>query len=256
MIVTTSLRPTDDIIARAQKVSLDLDLPVIRREKESISTIKNQYQSDIFVVAANRLSIHQLGTDKPTFFHPSSAMFRVKRILRGESDPFLQATKLTNGMSILDCTLGLASDSIVSSVAIGKSGKIVSTEGNRFLAYLVSEGLSNWDSGLTEMNEAMRQISVFSIDHLEYLRNEKENAFDVVYFDPMFESKIDSEGINAIRKMAIYRSLDEEIIEEAKRVAKKRIVLKDHWQSKRFDRFNFNVYKRVTAQFHYASIEL
>lgn len=106
------------------------------------------------------------------------------------------------------------------------------------------------------MNEAMRQINVFSIDHLEYLRNEKENAFDVVYFDPMFESKIDSEGINAIRKMAIYRSLDEETIEEAKRVAKKRIVLKDHWQSSRFERFNFNVYKRITSQFHYASIEL
>jgi hypothetical protein len=256
MIVTTSLRPTDYIRARAQKVSLDLDLPFIKREKESISTIQNQYQSDLFVVATNRLSIHQLGTDNPTFFHPSSAMFRVKRILRGESDPFLQATKLTSGMSILDCTLGLASDSIVSSVAIGKYGKIVGTEGNRFLAYLVSEGLSNWDSGLAEMNEAMRRISVFSIDHLEYLRNEKENAFDVVYFDPMFESKIDSDGINAIRKMAVYRSLDEETIEEAKRVAKKRIVLKDHWQSTRFDRFNFNVYKRLTAQFHYASIEL
>lgn len=256
MIVTTSLRPTAKMIAQGKKVALDLDLLFINREKEPISTLHTNYGCDVFVVGSNRYSIYQLETEVPLFFHPNSAMFRVKRILRGETNPFLQATKLTANMSILDCTLGLASDSIVSSVVVGKNGKVVGVEGNRYLAYLVSHGLKTWESGLTEINEAMRQINVIHMDNLEYLRSQKANSFDVVYFDPMFESKIESDGINVIRKMALYNPLDEETIEEAKRVAKSRVVLKDHWKSTRFQRFNFNVYKRVTSQFHYASIEL
>lgn len=256
MIVTTSLRPTETIIAKAKKVALDLDLRFVKRNKEPMSSFHNHFGGDVLVVGSSRLSIYQVDSELPIFFHPNTAMFKVKRILRGETSPFLQATKLAENMSILDCTLGLASDSIVSSVVVGKNGKVVGTEGNRFLAYLVRHGLKNWDSGLPEMDEAMQRISVITTENLKYLRNEETNAFDVVYFDPMFELKIEAEGINAIRKMALYSDIDEETIEEAKRVAKHRVVLKDHWQSTRFHRFNFHVYKRTTSQFHYASIEL
>ncbi|RXI97929.1 protein-L-IsoD(D-D) O-methyltransferase [Anaerobacillus alkaliphilus] len=256
MIVTTSLRPTEKMISKAKAVANDLDLPLIKRNKEPISTLHQQYHCDIIVAGSNRLSIYKLENEQPLFFHPNSAMFRVKRILKGEGDPYLQATKLTSGMSVLDCTLGLASDSILSSVVVGNNGKVVGIEGNRYLAYLVREGLVTWDSGIREMNEAMQRIEVVSANHLDYLRHEKTNAYDVVYFDPMFEVKIESEGINAIRKLAVYQDLDEETIEEAKRVARSRIVLKDHWQSSRFQRFNFQVYKRTTSQFHYASIEI
>lgn len=255
MIVTTSLRPTREMIAYAQQVSLQLDVPFVNRNKVPMYSLHELYKDDVFVVGSNRLSIHSKESEIPLFFHPNSAMFRVKRILRGETDPFLQATKLCDSMSFLDCTLGLASDSILSSVVVGKNGKVVGVEGNHYLAFLVKEGLKNWDSGIVEMNESMQRVQVVNNDHLHFLKSEPTNAYDVVYFDPMFETKIDSEGINAIRNFAIYRPLDEETIEEAKRVARHRVVLKDHWQSTRFSRFNFNVYKRTTSQFHYASID-
>ncbi len=256
MIVTTSLRPTEKMINKAKSVAKDLELPFITRNKEPLTNLHEQHKTDIIVAGSNRLSIHQRDTDQPLFFHPNSAMFRVKRILREEADPYIQATKLTTGMSVLDCTLGLASDSILSSVVVGNYGKVVGIEGNRYLAYLVKEGLATWDSDVPEMDEAMRRVEVVNATNLEYLRHAKTNAYDVVYFDPMFEVKIESEGINAIRKLAVYRDLNEETIEEAKRVANSRVVLKDHWKSSRFQRFNFNVYKRTTSQFHYASIEL
>ncbi len=256
MIVTTSSRPTKKMIEQANNVAKDLDLIFISRDKEPITLLQDKYKCDVIVVGGNRISIHQSQTELPLFFHPNSAMFRVKRILKGENDPFLQATKLTTNMSILDCTLGLASDSIVSSVVVGKNGKVVGIEGNRYLAYIVRQGLKTWDSGLAEMNEAMQQIKVIHMNNLDYLRNEKTDAFDVVYFDPMFETKINSEGINMIRNLALYCQLEEETIEEAKRVAKRRIVLKDHWKSSRFNRFGFQVFKRSTSEFHYAAIEL
>ncbi|MCG6572888.1 hypothetical protein GFB82_21335, partial [Acinetobacter baumannii] len=49
----------------------------------------------------------------------------------------------------------------------------------------------------------------------------------------------------------------ESAVQEAFRVARKRVVLKDHWKSTRFkaDSYQFQVIKRKTAQFHYGYIE-
>ncbi len=257
MIVTTSLRTTKQITENAKRVAKELNISFIRRNEQPIPLIHNVYNSDVLVVSSNRLSIYQVGFEEPMFFHPNSAMFRVKRFLRGEIDPFLKATKLSNKMSIVDCTLGLASDSILSSVAVGKNGHVVGVEGNHFLSYIVKQGLLNWKTGLKEMDEAMQRIKVVEMSNLEYLRKQKENSFDVVYFDPMFESEVkESDGINKIRQFAFPNSLDEETLKEARRVARQRIVLKDHWKSTRFERFGFDVFKRATSKFHYAAIEL
>jgi hypothetical protein len=42
---------------------------------------------------------------------------------------------------------------------------------------------------------------------------------------------------------------------EAVRVAKKRVILKDHYKSTRFVKFGFQVLRRKTAKFHFAFIE-
>lgn len=257
MIITTSLRTTEQITEKAIKVANELGLRFIQRNQQPIPFLINHYNCDVLVVGSNRLSIYQQGNHEPFFFHPNSAMFRVKRFLRGETDPFLEATKLAKNMSILDCTLGLASDSILSSVVVGKNGQVVGLEASPYLAYIVSEGLDCWKTCLAEVDDAMQRMNVTHSNHLEYLRSAKENSFDVVYFDPMFEVKIDSsDGISPLRKLALYDRLKEEAVEEAKRVARHRVVLKDHWQSTRFSRFNFFVYKRATSLFHYGSIEL
>ena len=51
-----------------------------------------QYEQDVLVVGKNRLAIYPKGTEESFFFHPNSAMFRVKRLMRGENDPFVQTT--------------------------------------------------------------------------------------------------------------------------------------------------------------------
>jgi len=257
MIITTSLRTTEQITEKAKKVAAELELPFFQRNQQPIPSLHNLYNCDVLVVGSTRLSLYQQGDQKPFFFHPNSAMFRVKRFLRGEVDPFLEATKLTENMSILDCTLGLASDSILSSVIVGKNGQVVGLEASPYLAYIVSEGLASWKSGSAEMDQAMRRITIINVDHHDYLRSVETNSFDVVYFDPMFEVKIESsDGISPLRRLACYDHLKEEAIEEAMRVARQRVVIKDHFQSERFSRFNFSVYKRLTSLFHYGSIEL
>ena len=256
MIVTTALKNSETLAEEAKRVASELKVSFVQRRGRSIAELVNEGGEGVFVVGS-KYAIYRSGEGEPLFFHPNVAMLRVKRFLKGEKDPFLIATKLTDNMSFLDCTLGLASDSILASVIVGKNGQVVGVEANRFVAYLVTHGLTNYASQVHSMDEALRRIKVVHCDHLTFLRSQKDDQFDVVYFDPMFETKVkESSGIESLRFFAFERPLTEEVIVEAKRVAKQRIVLKDHWQSERFRQFGFQVYKRPTALFHYATIEL
>lgn len=65
-------------------------------------------------------------------------------------------------------------------------------EKNQYIAFLVKSGLITWESGLKEMDESMRRITILHEDHLAYLKRQSDQSFDVVYFDPMFEETIQS----------------------------------------------------------------
>lgn len=257
MIITTAGRTNKEMIILAKQYADQLQIPYITRRKLAVEEIMLQEKDDVLVVGKNRLDIYPMNhPDEPIFFHPNSAMFRVKRVVRGEEDPLIHAARLKHGMTFLDCTLGLGSDSIVASSVVGKPGRVVGIEGNRFIAFLLQHGLKTWESGIDEMNLAMSRIEVVNRNHLEFLKEQKCNSFDVVYFDPMFDEKIEeSDGIKGLRIMALYTDILEETIEEAKRVAKKRVVLKDHWKSTRFDTFGFSVFRRKSSKFHFGVIE-
>ncbi|MGQ0516376.1 class I SAM-dependent methyltransferase, partial [Bacillus sp. D-CC] len=77
-----------------------------------------------------------------------------------------------------------------------------------------------------------------------------------VYLDPMFEETvIESDGIKGLKHFALYHDITDETIAEAKRVARKRVVLKDHFRSSRFEKHNFHVYKRKSAKFHFGVVD-
>ncbi|WP_223593346.1 class I SAM-dependent methyltransferase [Neobacillus bataviensis] len=256
MFVTTSGRTTQQLNEKAMDIAATLDVPYLPRKKKSVQLLQEKCDSDCLVVGKERLELFQKGEQEPFFFHPNSAMFRIKRLMRGEHDPFADAAKLSPGMTVLDCTLGLASDSIVASFLVGKEGSVTGIEGEKFLAYIVKEGLKTWDTGIPQMNEAMERINVIQSASLDYLKGLKDASVDCVYFDPMFEeSIIGSVGIKPLTHFAIYNDLDEETMEEALRVAKFRVVLKDHFRSSHFEKYGFQVFRRQNAKFHFGYIE-
>ncbi len=256
MFITTAGRTNEEMINRAKEIAQRLNDDYIPRRKKSIPLLQKEYSQDCIVVGKERLEWFQMGAVQPFFFHPNSAMFRIRRLLKGDHDPFADVAKLSRGMSFLDCTLGLASDSIVASFLTGNEGIVTGIEGQKYLAYMVGEGLQSWDSGLTVMNDAMKRIQVIHNYSLDYLRTLQSNSFDCVYFDPMFEESIlESDGIKTLGSLALYHDLNEEMISEALRVAKQRVIMKDHYKSHRFDKYGFHIYKRKTAKFHFGVLE-
>ncbi|WP_409270396.1 class I SAM-dependent methyltransferase [Neobacillus sp. SCS-31] len=256
MFVTTAGRVTETMISRARAVAEDLAIPFIPRKKKSISQLRKERGSGCIVAGNESIKLFAYGEEEPFFFHPSSAMFRVKRLIDGGHDPLVEAAALREGDSFLDCTLGLASDSIVASLVVGESGMVTGTEGNKYLGYIVKKGLHTWHSDVDELNAAMKRVRAIHSDALAYLKSQPDESVDCVYFDPMFEVSIDeSEGIKALRYFALHGGIGGEEITEALRVARKRVVLKDHYLSARFEEFSFTAIRRKTAKFHFGYIE-
>jgi hypothetical protein len=256
LFVTTAGRTNEEMVALAMKISADLKADYIPRKKRSISAIQKMLPDDCLVVGKDRLELYPFGEKEPFFFHPNSAMFRIKRLMKGENDPLIDAAKLKTGMSILDCSLGLGSDSIVASYVAGSNGIVTGIEARPELSYIVKTGLKAWESGFKSINEVLNNIQVINGHSLDYLKSLENNSYDCVYFDPMFdESILESDGIRGLSHFAVYDGLSDETISHALRVARKRVILKDHFRSARFEEFKFNVYQRKSSKFHFGVIE-
>ena len=251
-IVTTAGRPDDVSMALAAFACNELGAFFEPRKKRSIRKISEEHQAHVIVAGKNRFEYYALGTNEPFFFHPNSAAFRLKRVARGEEEPFLEAAQLEIGDSLLDCTLGLAADAMLAAYTVGGKGRVVGLEANPNVAFIVKQGMQTYDTTELPLTECMRHIEVVQDEATRYLKKLPDKSFDVVYMDPMFEEIIDeATNFEALRIAGEHASLTDEWVCEAKRVAKKRVVLKAHFRSEWFAKYQFQRYERLTAKFHY-----
>lgn len=240
-IVTTTRKADFVQEIFAVEISLKLGGELVKREDFSFDTLKRIHDAEnILLVKKNSLSI--VTSDGELFFHPNTAHLRIKNLRGGAGDRLIDALKISSGSTVLDCTLGLGSDAIVESFVAGAAGKVVALEINPLIAEVVSCGLKNFSDDSPHILEAMRRVEVINADCAEFLKTCPNNSFDVVYFDPMFRRPIKkSSGLNSIRPLADNRPLTLENIREARRVAKYRVVMKEHSGSIEFERLGFKV---------------
>lgn len=255
-IVTTAGRPDDLSMALAAFACKQLDALFEPRKKRSVRKISESLHANVIVAGKNRFEYYAFGANEPFFFHPNSAAFRLKRVARGEAEPFLEATQLQKGDSILDCTLGLAADAMLAAFTVGEQGRVVGIEANPNVAFIVTQGMQTYDTTELPLTACMRQIEVVQAEAVSYLKSLSDNAFDVVYMDPMFEEVIEeATNFEALRLAGAHVALTDEWVREAKRVAKERVVLKAHFRSEWFDMYGFTRLTRVTSKFHYGVYE-
>lgn len=240
MIITTGLEPGRETLEHASALAERFGLRVVERGDLSLQELRSRHQEEEVLVVSALGARMEVPGKKPFFFHPNTAAFRIKRLMRGDTDTMLVACQIQPGYRILDATMGLGADAIVFSHAAGVHGRVVGIESERLIAILVEDGLRYWTSEATELCEAMRRVEVRCANHLDVLRKLPDHAFDVVYFDPMFEVTVQSStGIAGIRELANPESLHEDAIREAMRVASKRVVIKEGKTSRLHERFGF-----------------
>ena len=241
IIVTTGRKAKDDAEILAMKTAEKLGIKFVKRKDFSTDALKKIHGVKNILIAKKN-SLNLLTESGELFFHPNTAHLRIKNLRQGLGDRLIDAAKISAGMKILDCTLGLGSDAIVESFVVGEEGKVIALEINPVLAEVVRFGLKNFSEDSPHILQAMRRIEVITADYLDYLKTAEENSFDIVYFDPMFRHAITkSSGINPLRPVADNRPLSLEAVHEACRVAKNFVVLKENSRSTEFNRLGFEI---------------
>ena len=236
----------------AEVASQELGYPIVERKKRSVLRMQREYEADVLVAGKDRYELFREGMEQPLFFHPNSAAFRLKRLGNGETDPLIEASGLSEGDTFLDCTLGLASDSIIASYIIGDSGKCLGLEADPTVAFLTKTGLRKFPASSEALMTSMHRIEVIQTEAVEFLLNQPDCSWDVVYIDPMFHAPIE-ESINfkPLRQAGVHTSLTTKWVEEALRVCKRRVVVKERFDSKIFDQFAMQRKIRPNTKFHF-----
>lgn len=188
-------------------------------------------------------------------FHPNMALLRLMTILKGESDRYLLATGLKPGDSLLDLTLGLGGDALVGAWAVGTRGRVRGVELSPVISTLVKDGLQGlaaaplpqsgnpakkkaWEA----LAQAAERIEVIWADHYSYLCRQPSASVDVIYFDPMFRStREQSASIKPLHGWSDHSPLRKKVIKEARRVARRCLVLKERKGSSEFLRLGFEI---------------
>lgn len=256
-IVTTIRKVTPQLELKAKQFAAKLHTKYVLRQNLGLNKLKAKYNDNTILVVKNDKLILDL-PEGEMFFHPNMAQIRIKRLRYGGKDNMLEAMQIQKGMKILDCTLGFAADAIVSGYGVGEGGTVIGLEINPLIALVVSEGLKTYLPTNYDLKYAMDNIQVVNQDYLTYLKQQPDNAFDIVYFDPMFRHPLtDSKNLNPLRQLADKDPVSLEALNEAKRVAKYRVVFKENSRSLEFARLGFTkICGGKYAPIHYGVLEL
>ena len=240
MIVTTSHRALEHDIEAAYRFAAQIGSMYTSRENLSLQALQKKHKTtEIVVMEHGQPAVYQ--KDTKLFFHLGMSELRMLQLSRTGVDPLVEALGLLPGMSVLDCTLGLAADALIAAYAVGPAGRVLGLEAVPVIAAMTGWGLQKLVDGEMEARnqtvDAASRIHVLNADHRQMLQLLPTQSFDIVYFDPMFrQAKQASAGIRSLRDFADNQALTAESLNQALRVARLRVVFKEASGSKEFSR--------------------
>ena len=232
VVVTTGRKPEPGDDERARRLASDYGFAYVARDGLSIPALAERCfgagpNGAVIVAGREGLALHAQGV---VFrYHPGMGVNRIRTMRAGGEDWMVTAMGLAEGDAVLDATLGIGSDLLVASYVVGGKGRAVGLESELPLAVVVREGMKAYAHPVAPVVEALRRIEVVHANYRDYLASVAgERSFDVVYFDPLFESPVEeSKHMIPLRLLGNGTPLEKRDLERAQRVARRRVVVKD-----------------------------
>jgi 16S rRNA (guanine1516-N2)-methyltransferase len=223
--------------AEARAKAEEWRLPYFERAAKSSMQLMLETQADaLFVLAGDGWSLTDAHGSLQ--FSLGLAHLRIGRLQHQlqQPDQMVQVSGLKEGDSVIDCTLGLGADALVCAHVVGSTGRVIGVEASHALFLLVQTGLERLRGEGSELRTTTPRRSaqqpsvdltvVHSTAH-EFLRTQSDKSADLVFFDPMFSTpKKSSAAFEVLRRYAIHQPLDEATLHEARRVARRQVVIK------------------------------
>lgn len=222
LVVTTSRDRGAALELRARDVAARCGaLAVRRRGLEAL--FAEHAAAAIYIVGRSREEV-AAPDGKRVFVHPG--LFTSK-LTEGRRHPFVRAVAGDDAITrIFDATVGLASDALHLAGATGAA--VLGCEASAVGYSLLEEGLGRLARQRDKpWAEAAARVEVRHVSHLQALRELGDDDVDVVVFDPMFAHPARATPSFAVfRGFADERAVEEGAFLEARRVARRRVVLK------------------------------
>jgi len=192
-----------------------------RGGKSLVQLLADANGAPVLVLAARRADLY--GHGRAYRASVGMAYLRVLRAAKGETDPLVAQAELRPGDSVLDATLGLGGDALVSAHATG--ARVVGLESHPLVAAFTQAALRRLPKhGL----DPGRLVHVIRADHRAWLKHQPTGAFDVVLLDPMFRRAGEAGPLfELLRTYAEHTALAPETLREAQRVARRGVLVKD-----------------------------
>lgn len=218
----------------------DSGLTFVPRHRKSLPVLISENDAGAVIVWEDNGPVLYM-EDQKFFFHPSMAKNRISGMRHNLGyDVMAKACEIETGDSFLDCTLGMGADAIVASYLSG--GKIIGLEKSPGICHVIKWGMHNYHSRMDWLNNAIHRIEVIQSDHLDFLKEQPDHSFDIIYFDPMFRRPLlTSQPLAPLRRLADPAPLSPEAVAEACRAARKRVVMKELVNSGEFQRLGFKL---------------
>jgi hypothetical protein len=246
LIVTTSREPNDAHQAEASRWAGLLEAQVVDRADLSLARLAAAHGAPgVLVVGGDRVTYYEPARDLLYFFHPGMARRRIRNLKAretGNRDPMITALGIGPGDSVLDCTLGRGTDATVAAFVVGTEGRVVGIEKVPVLAWLTVEGLRHYEIEDADTRAAMRRVEAYCADYAEFLPLQGDGSYDAVYFDPIFEQMVaGASAMIPLRQLASHEPLTSEALAQARRVARRRVVIKQPAGSPLWERLGIDV---------------
>lgn len=235
LAVTVTARQPGRYNSTAKAKAAEWGVPFFARpEKGQLSEFIGVIAEAFLVLGGEGWTLHD-GKGE-LYFSPGSAALRVGRLF---DDVLVRLCELKAGDSVFDGTLGLGADALICARQVGPTGKVIAVESSLPLYALVSEGLRR-----APPFPDSATIDVRHSHSLAVLKTLESHSLDCVVFDPMFDlPKRSSASFDMLRTYASHEPLDEATLKEARRVARRWVVVKGGRYGKEFERLGLTALK-------------
>lgn len=264
MIITTSQKASLSVKEETQELADSLNLAYRERHKKPISELLLS-DMPVAVISKNQLTIH-FNENQEHRFHLSMAQLRILRLQKGEDDHLVKAVgslidESSDAFSIIDCTLGLGSDSIIMSYAF-PNAHIIGVEASFPIWLSTWFGLKSFTHEDISVTNALRRIDARHDNFESYLQRLPNHSVDILYFDPMFEVPIEeSPQFKPLRGHTSEGRITDSVIQEARRVCRLGFIIKERpfssvfkdfppstWVGGKYSRIGYGVYSNKGLQ--------
>ena len=256
-VVTTHIGATPEHQQTVEAFARSKGLPYAVREERTLAKIARAHDGAAIGAwhAEQGWRVRSLD-GKVWKWHPGIAHIRVAATHDGRPDRLIRALAPVEGLRVLDANLGMGRDALV--IAANGAREVVGLEIDPIICALTREGLTILQSEGGPLASYPSTIRCVHTCQREYLRRCASDAFDVVYFSPMFITpSFQSSDMKGLRQVAAGSWPDAETLSEALRVAPKMVMKLEfgrhpplppprHIYRKKNSRLVFAVYDRGT----------